>query len=84
MQIKLFVMCNCNISDRLNKQYALRRRQAAAQGSKNRSRRKRLCAFFSHPHSSPPKTFGFLYKVGWNVAYLERYVPYFKYVLIKL
>jgi len=31
-----------------NKQYALRRRQAAAQGSKNRSRRKAaLCGFLS-------------------------------------
>jgi len=42
-------------------------------GSKNRSRL-RLCAILSHPHSSPPQTCGLLYKVGWNVAYLERYV----------
>ena len=41
-------------------------------GSKNRSRL-RLCAVFSHPHPSPPQTCGLLYKVGWNVAYLERY-----------
>jgi len=31
-----------------------------------------LCAVFSYPHSSPPKTFGFSYKVDWNVSYLER------------
>jgi len=59
-----------------NKQYALRRRQAAARGSKNRSRRKRLCAVLSHPHSSPPQTYGLLYKVDWNVAYLERYAKW--------
>jgi len=42
-------------------------------GSKNRNRLW-LFAVFSHPHSSPPQTCGLLYKVGWNVAYLERYV----------
>jgi len=26
-----------------------------------------------HPHSSPPQTYGLLYKVGWNVVNLERY-----------
>jgi len=33
----------------------------------------RLCAVFSHPHSSPPQTYGLLYKVGWNVVNLKRY-----------
>jgi len=53
-----------------NKQYALRA-LSRPWGSKNRSRL-RLCAVFSHPHSSPPQTCGLLYKVGWSVAYLER------------
>jgi len=35
-----------------------------------------LYAVFSHPHSSPPQTCGLLYKVGWNVVYLERYAKY--------
>jgi hypothetical protein len=49
---------------------------SAARGSKNRSRL-RLFAVFSHPHSSPPQAYGLLYKVGWNVSYLERYVQVF-------
>jgi len=52
------------------------RRCSRPRGSKNRSRL-RLCAVFSHPHSSPLKTFGFSYKVVWNVAYLERYAHVF-------
>ena len=30
-----------------------------------------LCAVLSSPHSSPPLCFAKLYKVGWNVNYLE-------------
>ena len=29
-----------------------------------------------HPHTSPPQTYGLLYKVGWYVVNLERYVQY--------
>ena len=47
---------------------------SGARGSKNTSRANALCGVFSHPHSSPPQTLGLLYKVGWNVVYLERYV----------
>ena len=45
---------------------------SAARGSKNTSRAKALCGVFSHPHSSPPQYCVLLYKVGWNVVYLER------------
>jgi len=47
-------------------------RYSRPRGSKNRSRL-RLYAVFSHPHSSPSQTCGLLFKVGWNIAYLERY-----------
>ena len=49
---------------------------SAARGSKNTSRAYALCGVFSHPHSSPPLCFAKLYKVGWNVVYLERYVQF--------
>jgi hypothetical protein len=45
-------------------------------GSENRSRRIAPLCSFPHPHSSPPLCYAKLYKVGWNVSYLERYMTW--------
>ena len=53
-----------NMGTAYNKQYALRRRQAAAQGSKNRSRRfAALCGFLS-PTFQPTANLRFALKGG--------------------